>query len=252
MYLVYVDESGTFNKNDPSENFVLAGFVISEHDWRRIDDCIKEAKKKHFPELEDIEIHMVDIIHGKCDFQGKDIKKRIEFLEEICKIMQESEIKTFCIVMKKEHIFTTNLVFNRAYEYLYERIAWNIQYLNNQLVEAGEPSQSAIVFLDGQEEGKILQMIRTKVRELIFTGSSYDHNKKIIEDPIFSNSKWRGNIQLADTIAYAFNYINNSNKKSHKAIHDILLKIEAVAHKKMIDPSPVSPAYCYKIWPKKP
>ena len=251
MFLIYVDESGTFEKADISENFVLAGFIISEHDWRKLDDSLKEAKVKHFPELEDIEIHTADIIHGKGEFQGKDILKRIKLLEEITNIIEQSEIKVFCVVMKKNNIFTSNIVFNMAYELLYERIAWNISHLNKGLIDAGEPPQYAIIFMDGRDEGRMLRQIRNKVRNLILKGSDYDHSKMIIEDPIFSNSKWRGNIQLADTLAYAFNYENKKKKNNHKGLHDTIDKIFKIAIKKMIKSNTDFPAYCYKIWPKK-
>lgn len=38
MFLVYVDESGHVILKDQSENFVLAGFVVNEHDWRELDN----------------------------------------------------------------------------------------------------------------------------------------------------------------------------------------------------------------------
>ena len=148
MFLIYIDESGSFQKSDHSENFVLSGFIINERYWRSLDDSVKTLKEKFFPNTKNIEIHTTDIIHGKEEFEGVNISLRINFLEEIAKIIRSANIKVFTIVMKKSKIISSNHVLSYGYEFLYERIAWNIKYLNKERIDSGGEEESAIIFLD--------------------------------------------------------------------------------------------------------
>ena len=248
MFLIYIDESGSFQKSDHTENFVLAGFIVNERNWRHLDDSIKKIKENYFPSAKNIEIHTVDIIHGKEQFIGISMDLRIKFLEEITKIIGSANIKVFAVVIKKSKMNNSSLVLDYGYEFLYERIAWNIGYLNKERIDSGSEEESAMIFLDGMGGGTF-ENVRTKMSKFILKGSKYDHNRMIIEDPIFTNSKWRGNIQLADILAYVFNHENKNKKINNTQMKKAIENIYKAANSKMIKPSSDFPAYCYKIWP---
>ncbi len=246
MFLAYVDDSGAIHKTDVSENYVLAGFLVNENDWRTLDNALKDLKEQHFLGLKGIEVHTSDIVHAKRQFQKMAPKTRCDFLEAVAELIATSKIHTFAIVMKKHQIANDFVVCEYAHKFLYERISWNVAQLNSFLNTAGGNEQCAIIFFD--ECSNYNKQFIELVREMVAQGTEYQRNEKIIEDPIFTNSKWRGNIQIADTIAYVFNYFNKAPKKN-LTMHTALKKVYDAALSKMRDPNPDYPARCYKIWP---
>lgn len=68
MYILYADDAGNTgtdydNKQQPI--FSLAGIVVKDNAWSRINDKINVLKQKILPDNSNIEIHATDIFNGK-------------------------------------------------------------------------------------------------------------------------------------------------------------------------------------------
>jgi hypothetical protein len=45
LYLIYLDESGTPLPSDPDPYYTLAGLLVSERDWKEINENVEKIKK---------------------------------------------------------------------------------------------------------------------------------------------------------------------------------------------------------------
>ena len=117
---------------------------------------------------------------------------------------------------------------------LFERLNTFINQQNQYLLQAGNPHEYCIMIIDS--EGNIKdQKLRNKLIGMLASGTRYSKLDFLIEDPLFTDSKWRNLSQVVDCIAYCIRKKYREN--NHDTIHtkkwlEYFSKIESKFHNK--------------------
>jgi hypothetical protein len=221
MYIVYIDGSGRPEKNcEPKESFVLAALVTHESQWTYIDNKVKEIKLKHFPRVgvEDFELHAKDMLNREGIFRGLNWKEIYAIFDDIFDflIRDDTEICLIASVIMKQRMYEGKDIEKWAYRLLVERINKFLEKNNETAILAGIGPQYGIMIIDscGVEPDTKL---RKKLVEMLKQGTYYVKLTFLIEDPLFTDSKWRNLSQLTDCVAYAVrkHFRNPANPSFH-------------------------------------
>ena len=128
------------------------------------------------------------------------------------------------LVTKKNVISSNTLLLITTYHYapllripelrrlLFERMNRYVIRKNDQYIASKSPPQYGILIEDTEGPNKDAGL-RNKVGDMLFNGTMYDHIDYLIEDPLFTDSKWRNLSQIVDCVAYCVrrNYMTNQN-----------------------------------------
>lgn len=213
MYLIYADESGNTgidydNKEQPI--FVLAGVLVQDINWHKINKKFNENKIKILPILENHEIHTNELFNSskKSIFNQYDWKNNFKTLESLVDSIIKLDIQIqFVAIDKKFFKKSINDTFKNTIKidpYIY---SFGILYDNISDVLT-KHNNKGIIFLDN-----ILTIPSTLHN--IYPILSKDNNT-MIEEAMFLNSKNSNFIQIADIFAFyieKFYSINNGYKK---------------------------------------
>lgn len=212
MHLIYVDESGDDGlSSGASDYFVRCGLILHDRKWRRINNnVVNYRKSKKIPI--DVEIHATDIKRGKskkrsggkrkliCNWWGKHFKKvneRINELERICNLINNSDITLIFVAIDKVKIdrnkIEKNTIKNRSWEYLIERI--NL-FLISQEDKCGMIISDAIESNIESEHRNFVKALKRK--------SKHINPEQFIETILFEPSESSNLLQLADVASYSF------------------------------------------------
>ncbi|WGM89561.1 MAG: DUF3800 domain-containing protein [Candidatus Bathyarchaeum tardum] len=221
MYLAYLDESGRPTKDTSQEKyFVLATLIINEQKWQYIDNKVNEIKTKHFPDLppQKIELHAKDMLNRNGIFNGLNWDKIYGIFEDIFEFLadNETEVCTIAVVINKAKMYHGKDIEKWAYRLTVERINKFLEKNNGESISRGEPPQFGIMIIDSCGF-KPDERLREKVSEMLDNGTHYSDLKYLIENPLFTNSKWRNLSQLVDCVAYAVRkkFRNSSSPSFH-------------------------------------
>jgi hypothetical protein len=191
MYLLYVDESGDVGiNNSPTNYFVLSAIIIHESKWRNVLDELVNFRKK----LRDTkglklreEIHCTELINRPKELVRIKRNDRLDIIKKCIDWLNTQEnIEIFSVVKFKsdpnEDVFDTT---------------W-IQLIHSfeEHLKSKHQNEKGIILSDNTEGEKLRMLIR-KQRHAI--NNNID---KIIEDPIFRDSKNSLLHQMNDVIAY--------------------------------------------------
>jgi hypothetical protein len=105
-----------------------------------------------------------------------------------------------------------------AYRLLFERINRFIKRQNLSLMKAQHPPQYGIMIMDSEGLTKD-QKLRKKLVTILRYGTLYSQLDYLIEDPLFTDSKWRNLSQLVDCIAYCIRRRYRRNSSSFRNMH---------------------------------
>lgn len=202
MYLMYADESGNTgtdldNKSQPVLS--LAGIVIEDNKWHKVNDFFEAEKIKIYPEFKSYEIHASELFNPPKSsiFNKYPWEDNLRALEKIVDLILACNIKLYYTSIYKPafkkhllHTFGDNIKID---PYLY---AFSLNY--NHFNEDMEKLNSyGIVFSDDLQN--ITQSIELLYPKLVC------NNKNIIEKSFYLDSKKNNFIQIADICAL---YIN--------------------------------------------
>lgn len=234
MYLMYADESGNTGTDYDDKNqpvFVLAGVIVKDTDWHKINDTFEKEKLKIYPEFKDYEIHASELFNTpkRSVFNKYTWQENLEALEKIMDIIVTLNITfSFTCINKmrfKKHLnnqFGTNI---KVDPYLY---AFALMYdsFNGSLKD----NNLGIIFTD--EINNISSNL-----ELLYPKLAINH-RNIIEKSLYLDSKKNNFIQIADICAL---YVNkymciknnlcsyNEIKEEHcLKMYDKLLKLAKI------------------------
>ena len=217
MYLMYADESGSTgidynNKQQPI--FVLAGILVEEQKWHKINNYFNKEKIKIWNLFEDNEIHTADIFNPrrKSIFRQDNWLKNLDILENLVNLITKLDLYAmFIAIDKKDFKRSVNTIFKNtlkvdpyiySFGMLYDNVSEKLYRYNNK----------GIIFLDD---------IITIPNQLhnIYPILSKD-NCTMIEEAIFVKSNCSNFIQIADVFAF---YIEKyfSLEKSYKDYGEI-------------------------------
>lgn len=198
------------------ENFVLASITTNEEDWQAIDNMVKRIKIDHFPFQpdEDVELHAKDMVNHEGIFKNLTWDQIFDIFDDVFDLFQStSEMLTInAVVIKKSNIKKPIDVEEWAYRLLFERLNRFLERKNEDLFMMDHPRQYGIMIMDS--EGIIKdQGLRNKLIQILRRGTMFSQLSYLIEDPLFTDSKWRNLSQLVDNVAYCIrrNHRTNTN-----------------------------------------
>lgn len=204
MFLAYLDSSGGATFND-RENYVLTSAITNEMNWQYIDNGIRAIKLKHFPNLpdSDVEFHAKDMMGHvgvynsvSWDDTWLTLKDVFDFISD-----DKTEICVISVLIDKTKLYPNKDIETWAYRLLFERINKFINRQNAKLILANSPPQFGISIIDSCGL-KADQRLKNKLYSMLKNGTMYCKLEWLIEDPLFTDSKWRNLSQIADCVAY--------------------------------------------------
>lgn len=237
MYIAYIDASGRPGKNEePKDSYVLAAIITHESQWTYIDNKVKAIKMKHFPRLapEEVEFHAKDMLNREGIFKGLNWDEIYSIFDEIFDFLADNntEICIISVVIWKQKMYDGKDIEKWAYRLLVERINKFLEKNNKTAILAGMAPQYGIMIIDSCGF-KPDSRLRKKITEMLKEGTYYSSLTYLIEDPLFTDSKWRNLSQLVDCVAYAIrkHFRNPQNPSFHdknweKYYHKICNKLD--------------------------
>ena len=197
-----------------SENYVLSAVIINERDYQRIDNGLRQIKIKYFPNLsaEDIEIHAKDMLNRDGVFQNLNWDIIYAIFTDVFDFISDvaTKLTIISVVMIKYRIWNKSLDLESwGHKLLFERFNLFTKEKNRYNTENFQPNEFCIMITD--TEGLVKdQHLRKKLIPILKNGT----NSNLIEDPLFTDSKWRNLSQLSDNIAYCVRKRFRINKPS--------------------------------------
>jgi len=219
VFIAYTDASGRPERSD-RENLVLASIVISERNYQYIDNGIKQIKLKHFPNLPDesVEIHAKDMMNHDDIFKRMSWDEIYAVLIDVFNFLSDplTDLSIIAVLIKKSKLYKSVDPEIWAHRLLFERLNTFISKQNVKLLEAGFSNEYGIMIMDSEGEKKD-QRLRNRLTSMLRHGTMFSQLNYIIEDPLFTDSKWRNLSQLADCVAYGIrkHYRDNNSPSFH-------------------------------------
>jgi len=206
MYIAYIDASGRPIKEDKQEkSFVLACLIAHESNWQYIDNKVKEIKLRHFPNLpvDEVELHAKDILNRKGMFKGLSWEKIFAIFDDVFNFLSDSNTRIciISVVILKEKMYQGKDIEKWAYRLLVERINKFLEKNNKEAIAEGKTPEYGIMIVDSCGF-KVDLRLRRKITQMLKEGTYYSDLRYLIEDPLFTDSKWRNLSQLTDCVAY--------------------------------------------------
>jgi hypothetical protein len=215
MFLSYIDASG--RPYGDEENFVLATIISNEEDWQKIDNGVKLIKLKHFPSLpdEDIEFHAKDMVNHKGLFKQLPWNYIYSIIDDIFDLISQTdiELRIIGVLIDKKRLRRSIDIEIWAYRLLFERINKFLERKNTLLMSKQHPPQYCIMIMDSEGETKD-RKLRKRLLTILRHGTLYSQLQYLIEDPLFTDSKWRNLLQLVDVVAYCIRKKYRANTTS--------------------------------------
>jgi len=212
MYLVFIDESGTIQENDPQSNYyTLTAMIMQEKGMKFLHRETQELKKeiwrivqgqrKRMPR--NFEIHMQDIINAKKSFKplrGKK-QKTENILKKIYNFISKLYINIISIVIVKKDFFAKY----KENEFLPWALRLIIERINGHIwkeTTRNDDKEYALLLMD--EDFSTDKEKRDLISEMMEEGIKYKTGDvdKVLDTPIFLNSELHNGIQIVDSIAY--------------------------------------------------
>jgi hypothetical protein len=228
MYLSYLDSSARPDYNDP-ENFVVSSITVNEHQWYSVRGKIEDVKKKHFPHLspENVEFHAKDMINRTGIYRKLAWAQIYEILDDLFQIISDPDTKISIIasLIVKSKLRKQIDLEEWGHRFVFERLNSYLNEQNEFLASAGMPHEYGIMIMDTEGHKKD-QKLRDKLSDMLNNGTFYSKLEYLIEDPLFTDSKWRNLSQITDCVCYCIrkHFRNNSNNL-HKQNWDKYFKL---------------------------
>lgn len=211
MYLMYVDESGDPGlANSPSRYFVLSGLVIHELTWLATLDALIDFRRRMRTAFDlklREEIHAAHFINKPADLKRIPRNDRLTILRHFAdEIARLPELSVINIVVDKAGKPDDYDVFANAWQALIQRFENTIVYRN--FPGPNNPDERGMVFADGQPSKQLTGLLRRMRRhnpipsQLAGAGYRNIHLKKVIEDPVYRDSRHSLLVQAADLCAF--------------------------------------------------
>lgn len=222
MYISYLDSSGRSEYSD-RENYVLSSVTVNEHQWHHLKKEIEGIKKKHFPDKNpnDVELHAKEMMNRSGIYKDWSWNKIFDLLDDFFDFManENTIITIIATLIKKTELHKKIDVELWGHRFLFERLNSYLQEQNKLLAMAENPHEYGITIID--TEGPVKdQKLRNKLSDMLIDGTHYSDLNFLIEDPLFTDSKWRNLSQVVDCVAYCirkhYRENNNSTRQTEK------------------------------------
>ena len=211
MYLMYVDESGDPGlENSPSRYFVLSGLVIHELTWLTTLDALVDFRRRMrsaFGLKLREEIHAAHFINKPGELARISRNDRLSILRHFSdELARFPELSVINVVVDKAGKPPDYDPFAHAWQALIQRFENTIVYRNFH--GPNNPDERGMVFVDGQPSKQLTGLLRKMRRhnpipsQVAGGGYRNIHLKKVIEDPVYRDSRHSLMVQAADLCAF--------------------------------------------------
>lgn len=216
MHLLYVDESGSLeNKNEP---FVLGAIAIREDAINALRRRIDGILSTHLdPHLLTLELHATKIRSGSGPWHSIPKPVRDAVINDVLALLSEQtrDRRLFAVVRSPGAIPDVPPL-ERAYEELLLRFSTYLKHFDRP----ASCDTLGLVVADDAKYEHHLQPIVTAWRE---AGTRFGRLTRIVEVPLFVNSKATRLIQMADFVAhYVFLHYAKPSQMSAAALDRLL------------------------------
>lgn len=214
MFLAYLDSSGGSTFSDP-ENYVLSAVITNEINWQYIENGLKAIKLSRFPNLPDVDVefHAKDMMKHEGIYQGLSWTDTYSILNDIFDFISDdgTELSLISVLIDKTKLRKDKDIEKWAFRLVFERLHRFIEKQNAKIILAQGSPQYGIMICDSYGL-KADQRLRQKLYGLLQNGTYYCNLDYLIEDPLFTDSKWRNLSQIADCVAYCIRRQFRSSK----------------------------------------
>lgn len=197
-----MDESGTGHENDNNTIYCLGGLVISERNWQLIDTGLLDIKRQYkYNEFHEIHIRRL-YTRNRNSINNNTNSIPRSIITAIYDLIANSPSILFCMSVDRYRRNSKGVdVELEAWESLVNRL--NIRV--DKLCRKFSVDEFGLLIMDEKCDDKDLR-IRDYLRRLRESGTNYQIINRLIEDPLFTNSKWRNLTQLADAVVCCVRY----------------------------------------------
>ena len=223
MHFLYLDDSGSVG-NANEEYFVLAGVCIPESSVRWLSRELERLAESVYPDDPAFEFHAAEIFGGKTTPWDTffDKRRRVEIIKNVLLVLKRafSDTTIFACAIHKLSFPREDPVL-MAYEHISGKFNLHLEQLGND--------QLGLIILDNSSYETGLQNLAKNVRQV---GNRWGFQlHRIIEVPLFVDSRASRIIQLADHVAYAiFRRYNSGDLTYFNCIEDRFYEKDGVMH----------------------
>lgn len=207
MHLVYLDESGHTGTNlaDTQQPiFLLAGLVVPETTWQKLESDLSHALCQRFPTIshDDVEVHAADLRSGSGGFKGFPVADRVALRDDWLEIAQRHALKLVYRAIEKKRYqrwlhatFGSGVVIN-PHVAAFPLVA---RVVDDYL--AALPGNALGMFIS-DENKEIVPDVEKSIRVLRGAEGTL-RLSRIVEKGFFIDSKKSRVLQLCDVCAYS-------------------------------------------------
>ncbi len=219
MYLIYLDSSGSALMKE-SEDYVLSSIIVNESNWTLIDNAVKAIKLQHFPALPDneVEFHAKDMENNTGIYRNLPHRNILKIFDSIYGLFSQENFPVTLIsaVIQKQNIRKRTIDLEVwGHRLIFERLNKYITKKNQEAILVGKYQEYGLMIED-TEGFKKDEKLRNKLRSMLVEGTLHSKLEYLIEDPFFTDSKWRNLSQLVDCVAYCVRRKYKSNQSFEK------------------------------------
>jgi len=208
---VFIDESGKPTKKEGTP-FVVSALIVDDRTYLRIRrdinvilrDVLGDVISERRFRVDGVEVHAREVVQGEGFFRGVDIGRRAALLRRVSHYVG-SELRgaatSVSVVIVKKRVLNTSssegevreAMVKKAFGLLMERVAWYLSDYDNEL---------ALLLVDKSEiDYDVRNAVLLEITQGLYT-SQLTSSERILETPLFIDSKRHRPLQLADFIAY--------------------------------------------------
>lgn len=206
MQLAYIDESGV-PAIEVDKYFSLSAVIIEDSNWSNLDTKVRIIKKKWYPQenADDVEFPASEMLASRGCHKGVSTETRFKVFKEIYELISNEKVTIIGVIIDKLKIYPEKRknfdVEQWAYRLLFERLNKFCAKHNAKRILSGKSEELCLMIIDSKSRSQD-KRLRDKMLNFLRDGTYYAANKFIVEDPIFTDSKWRCISQLSDLVSY--------------------------------------------------
>lgn len=159
-----------------------------------------------------IEIHAKYMVNRDNNFKNLTYDQIFAIFDDVYDLIgdQNSNLKIISVLIQKDKIYNTKTRYFDSEEWGHRLIIERIEKYLKKINKGSSVDQYGIIIEDTVSP-KYDERTRNKVHKIMADGTLYSKINYLIEDPLFTDSKWRNLSQLVDCVAYCVRreFMNN-------------------------------------------
>jgi len=210
--LIFIDESGFPHPNDPTENPVLVAVCIPEIHHRTLNSQLYNLKRRLLRNLED-ELKAKELLRRKVFESMPNLR---ELTESVFDLIRTTDLAIFGMIMKKP-----SRAQNVPEEFLPNQYVFLLERVNFYAIEVAPENDRAILIIDGQGSTGITGGLARRISRFLFRHRLGISWYKILDTPLFVDSKLTPGIQIADMVAGCLRIYHEKKLYKEENITDV-------------------------------